>query len=64
MNPKPIGDSLCRSESDHEDSSEMSEQQQAQLQDADKQRAYEIEYRLQLRRRLCPGCGETDDIPL
>jgi predicted RNA-binding Zn-ribbon protein involved in translation (DUF1610 family) len=31
--------------------------------DADQQRAWEIQYRIQLRRRLCPGCGEADDIP-
>lgn len=44
-------------------SSELSDEQTNQLQDAVEQRRLEREYRLQLRRRLCPGCGETDDIP-
>ena len=31
--------------------------------DAEQQHAWQIQYRIQLQRRLCPGCGETDDIP-
>ena len=33
----------------------------AQLADAAKQEDFRREYLAQLRRRACPGCGETDD---
>ncbi len=48
---------------EEEKTSELSNEQLDALRDAEKQRAYEEQYRLQLKRRLCPGCGETEDIP-
>jgi len=40
-----------------------SENRPTSLPDAEQQNVWETQYRLQLRRRLCPGCGEADDIP-
>jgi hypothetical protein len=39
----------------------LSPAEQEQLSDAATQEEYRREYLAQLRRRACPGCGESDD---
>jgi hypothetical protein len=42
-------------------SQSLSPAEQEQLSDAATQEEYRREYLAQLRRRACPGCGESDD---
>lgn len=43
-------------------SASQTNEQMADLADLEKQAEYRREYLTQLRRRACPGCGETDSI--
>ena len=60
MNTKRLPDSVPGLEQEQRT---YTEEQLAALQDTETQRVYEEQHRLQLQRRLCPGCGETDDVP-
>lgn len=41
---------------------DLTNEQLAELNDQKKQAEYRREYLAQLRRRACPGCGETDSV--
>lgn len=50
----------CPIDPEHKTSIELDEA--AQLTDPEKQAEYRREYLAQLRRRACPGCGESEEV--
>ncbi|MEX2171071.1 MAG: hypothetical protein WD851_17260 [Pirellulales bacterium] len=46
----------------NEDNESLESAELAQLTDPEKQAEYRREYLAQLKRRACPGCGESDDL--
>ena len=63
MEQKPLSPKDAPSEpSTSDETVSLTNEQLAELNDQEKQAEYRREYLAQLRRRACPGCGETDSV--
>ena len=60
QNPRKPAEHTQRCEMTSANESELSANQQADLDDAATQEAYRKQYLAQLRQQQCPGCGESE----